>query len=203
MPTVLLGDGREVDIQIWNFEQLKSYLAGFPPQADCTMKVKGFQYLGPSTPTFISEQNSQNYSDEIDLSPLEIQEERHLPSESYHMSLAATYKNDLCGILICPWVKDDLSFWRYRIHFIDVNARYSRRGVATHLIGALNHADFLKSKILQRGIVSSEDGRSYSNKVFRRLLRGENYALIPCCYRSKPPTEPGIYDFLGNRITQP
>ena len=171
----------KVNIETWNFDQLENYVFRnvhlYEDRENKTKVLKGFTYLGPD------EINDLKNSSKLD-----------------HKAVVALNEDSLIGIILCEWedrVVDTPAFGRYRIRLIDINKHFRNQKVGSNLIKTLDQSDFIKSKILQRG-VSSPDGWEYIRKVFDRELKGEDYILIPHDYLLEtPPKKPGVYNKIG------
>jgi len=202
-----LKDGREVTIDTWGYNQLKDFVKNSGVQVVQTgmnYHLDCFRYLGPSAMQSLESYNSRNYFNSSEnLTKLELQENMNLFDTDYHRALCIFDEDDLIGIIICEWINDShYPFWCYHINFIDVHTEYKNLGVGTNLMKALDKANFLDSKVLQRG-QSSEEGSLYISHVAERELNAENYALIPWDYRLRiPPEDVGVYDSFGKLISE-
>ena len=105
-----LKNGQEAELNIWNFQELRTILSQDLPteeKDDHGWRVlQGFHYLRKSLPYEMELFDPDNdYSKEKDLSPLEIQIQRDLPKIDYHKTIVASFKNKVMGVLFCQWIK--------------------------------------------------------------------------------------------------
>ena len=198
-----LIDGKRARIETWNFKQLDDYVSqdlpthGYEPRK----RFNGFDLLGPHNTREMV--RGTRYSEEKDLSPLEVQSDRTLLDEDYHRTLAVLEDDKLIGVLINEWVKaiPVMPFWHYTIKFIDVYKDYRNLGVGTELVRTLDGSDFLKGKIFFAGPFT-EDGHRYIKHVIKSELKARDYAIIDKFDFNDAivPRSPGIYHANGNRL---
>lgn len=154
----------------------------------------GFSYYGPDTVAQMRAVNPERYADARHLDGLEKQPDPSLPDEDYHRVIVALRHGEIIGMLICQWTNNRyFPFWLYHMKFVDVDKSYQHQSVATHLVHALNAADFLEQKILYLGIFSNP-GKRYLKPVCSRVLDAKKYALVSSRnYLRHPPPVPGDY----------
>lgn len=212
MENIILKDGTEANIEIWNYKDLDIYVSSQKMKSDEKWKyhhVKGFRYLSE-----IAVQNllyrGEPFFNGKNVSEMEKQDISRLPKENYTRALAALCDEELIGIMVCNWVRDNnceksrylginqLPFWRYFVEFLNVHEDYHNKGVGSELIKKLDDSKFLNNKILQLSIYN-EDGDRFARPIIEKKLNARKYALIPHNYSvDLPPTKPGVYDRLGN-----
>ena len=177
----LLKDGEEIDIETWDFQELQEFVSFYPQvnTQSALEQIRGFKFLGQHYVNFL--RGSRDFN---------------------HRCLVALHDDDLLGMLTCQWVgENNLPFWRYQIAFIETHEDHQNKGVGTRLANALDKADFLKGKILQRGHPTHE-GILWIRDTLTRELRAEDYSVIPSNYsRFAPPTKSGVYDPDGNIVS--
>ncbi len=199
MNKATLKDGTEATIEIWDNNQLEDWLnMGHETYTtEGTLKIRGFEYLQLSEVRDRRVSRGNIYSQENNLSPLEIQSERKLEKDAYDRSIVGLVDEELAGIWIFNWIKT-WNFWNYYSKFFDVRKDYKNNGLATILIKTLNQAEFIKGKIVQIGNYSPE-GRKYLCHLINREMKAEDYARIlkgDCPFQA--PTEFGVYGSQEN-----
>lgn len=209
MKNIMLKDGREAEIEIWGYGELKEYVDSQKLKKDSEFRyphVKGFRFLSKVAVDNLLYRGDSIFSGK-NLTPMEKQEISGLHKKSYVRSLAAVTGDELVGIMVCNWIKDSeravnlpdcLPFWRYYAEFLNVHADYQNQGVGTFLIKGIDESRFLENRILHLSKYI-ECGELYAKPVIERELKAGKYALIPNDYSPKiPPKKPGIYDKFGN-----
>jgi hypothetical protein len=203
MDKLYLKNGREAQISIWDFRQIEHFASQNLPTYDLNnmgdKSFVGFAYLGPSLPYDLKRVDPKHvYSEETDLSPLEIQAQTDLRKEEYHRAITASVDQALVGILTCQWVKFHEDFWHYHVRWIDVHEDYKNQRVGTNLVRALDDVEFVKGKILSLGMLSIE-GTDHIARVIKRDLKARDYALVFEGYVGHKPTSFGVYggEFWG------
>jgi len=193
MKIVKLKDDKEINIETWNFEQLEKYsLENIKPLKNGET-FQGFNLFRPSSLNCLKCHRDVPYKENQNLTPLEIQTERHLDNIQYHRALIAFHKKELCGIYFLKWIKNSENFWHYHPSYLEVHQKYKNKGLGTNLVKALDKSNFLNSKILMLGTYTYE-GELYIEKIVNKELKAKNYALITYYYESSsPPLKPGIY----------
>lgn len=204
MNKVLLKDGRESKIDIWNFSQLEEYLSreDLPINKkdsrivnDIWSVVEGFFYFRESLAREMKNFDHQNEYKNENLTPFEIQKQMNLPRVDYHKTIVVSLNDSPIGILFCQWIKCHGSFWQYHIRFIDVHRNYKNLGVGTNLVKTLDQSKFIKNKILAIGEFS-EEGEEYMKHTLKRELKAKDYAIVYDNYFGQVPTKPGVYGKL-------
>lgn len=210
MENIILKDGTEAFLDIWNFKDLESYVSSQKLRKEESRSyyhVKGFRFLSNTAVQNLLYRGEHIFTGK-NLSPMEKQVISGLAKEKYVNSIVALCDDKLIGIMVCNWVrdsnfktsdlrKDQLPFWRYFTEFLNVHDDYQNMGVGTAIIKYLDDSKFLDNKILQLSVYN-ENGTAHAKPIVERELKAANYALIPHDYSVKlPPTEPGIYDRMG------
>lgn len=204
MEQIILKNKRSIDIDIWNYEQFKSFAEKLPTYEEGSHSFfQGFTIFSPQMfdITRIWARNKNRYSDAKNLSPLEIQADRALPNEAYDRIIVALQGDNLLGYYSFIWHKEDYyNFWRYKTHVLEVKKDFRSQGIATHIIKTLDRADFIKNKILQLGMYTFM-GEKYARKIIEKELKARDYVLLPEEYfEEDAPKRFGRYDYKGELI---
>lgn len=182
-----LRDGREIEINTWNFEELSDYCKNnkgvpldFQAFENNIRIYPGFHYFNPHIPEILADPRTssdcflsfENYTSENNA-------ESRTRNQDNHRILIAKNNDELCGIVCCTWLSPNkrTDFYRYVLDFIDVREDFRGIGLGTILTKHLDMSDFLRGKILEISHYSNE-GRKYIKKVFETHLTGKGYQII-------------------------
>jgi ribosomal protein S18 acetylase RimI-like enzyme len=204
MENFILKDGTRAVMETWNYDDIETYVNDKELVSTLewnTEHVKGFHFLHPRSISWIKKINGKyQYSKAMEISPMEMQEDRSLSNEDYTKSVVVLQDDSLIGILICQWINEYHPFWRYHTKFMDVHDNYQKKGIGRAMVRYLNKSYFLNNKILEIGGFH-DDVVGFLPNVFDEEMKGKQYAFIPRDYKPYvPPTKPGVYDNMGKKI---
>lgn len=189
---------KSVNLNVWDYFDLKNYLGlnhELMETEGFLHTIKGFDLLRLEIIDQLDRENEFDYSKAEGLTSFEIQNEKKIKTSHYSKSVAAFHKDDLVGITILKWGKNEFPFFNYKFRIVDVHNDYRNQGIATRMIQFLDKSSFLKNKILTHGEFSP-DGYNYLEKIMERELHAKDYALLyPDYYENIPPTNSGIYNY--------
>ncbi len=188
---VVLKDGREVKLDVWDHSKLEDYVSQVGEDLE---NYPGFRYFCyGSIMININGLNFYDYDEAENLSDLEIlNEEKKSRTVEYSKAVVAQSQDEkLVGIIYCHWQREIYKeFWRYFLRYLDIQKGFREVGLATQMLRFLDNADFLDQKIL----LLSKFEEGFIAKTFMRELKAKNYSLIPPWINSyELPKKVGVY----------